>query len=288
MFHERTGFDLAAALPDRRRLARTLFRTQRRPEERATLLGEVVDLVRPEEVLLHVERWVRAGRKAIVANHNLHSLYLVRRDPSLRRFFQRADLVQLDSTPLVWFGRLIGLSSRPFHRCTYLDWRNHFWSLANREGWRVMYVGGAPGVAERAARRLSSDTPGATIAVLDGYFDVTAGSSDNAEVLAAVNEFQPNVLFVGMGMPRQEAWIADNIEALPQTVILSVGAAFDYEAGEQKAAPRWMGRIGLEWLFRLVVDPKRLFTRYCVEPWSLLGPALADLRAARRLGARES
>ena len=286
MFHERTGFDLAAALPDRRRIARSLFRAQRRPEETVTLLGEPVDLVRPEEVMHHVERWVRAGRKSIVANHNLHSLYLIRRDPGLRRFYQRADLTQLDSTPLVWFARLLGLSSRPFHRCTYLDWRDHFWSLANREGWRVMYVGGAPGVAERAAQRLDARAPGATIAFHHGYFDANPGSADNARVVAAVNAFQPNILFVGMGMPRQEAWIADNIANLPCAVILSVGAAFDYEAGVQKAAPRWMGRIGLEWLFRLVVDPKRLFTRYCVEPWSLLGPALADLRASRRRGPR--
>tara|TARA_R110002051_G_scaffold27047_4_gene65453 strand:- start:755 stop:1636 length:882 start_codon:yes stop_codon:yes gene_type:complete len=286
MFHERTGFNLSAALPDRRKLARSLFRTERRPEETVTLLGESVDLVRPEEVMHHVGRWVRAGRKAIVANHNLHSLYLVRRDPTLRRFFQRADLTQLDSMPLVWFARLLGLSSRPFHRCTYLDWRDHFWSLASREGWRVMYVGGAPGIAERAAQRLSALAPGATIAVEHGFFDATSGSDDNARIVAAVNDFQPNILFVGMGMPRQEAWIADNIAALPCAVILSVGAAFDYEAGEQKAAPRWMGRMGIEWLFRLVVDPKRLFTRYCIEPWSLLGPAFADLRTARRRGAR--
>ena len=106
MFHERIGFEISAALPDRRRLARSLFRTERRPEETIALLGQSVDLVRPEEVMHHVGRWVRAGRKAIVANHNLHSLYLVRRDPALRRFFQRADLTQLDSTPLVWFARL--------------------------------------------------------------------------------------------------------------------------------------------------------------------------------------
>ncbi|MNT87771.1 putative N-acetylmannosaminyltransferase [compost metagenome] len=85
-----------------------------------------------------------------------------------------------------------------------------------------------------------------------------------------------------MGMPRQELWIADNIEAMPQAVILPVGAAFDYEAGVQKAAPRWMGRLGVEWLFRLFADPKRLFTRYCVEPWFLIGPALGDVRAAMR------
>jgi len=97
-----------------------------------------------------------------------------------------------------------------------------------------------------------------------------------------VREFKPNVLFVGMGMPRQELWIADNVEALPQAVILPVGAAFDYEAGVQKAAPRWMGRLGVEWLFRLFADPKRLFARYCVEPWFLIGPALGDVREAMR------
>ncbi|HEY0053078.1 MAG TPA: WecB/TagA/CpsF family glycosyltransferase, partial [Caulobacteraceae bacterium] len=94
--------------------------------------------------------------------------------------------------------------------------------------------------------------------------------------------FRPDVLMVGMGMPRQELWILDHFEALPDCVILPVGAAFDYEAGVQAAAPRWMGRLGLEWLFRLAHDPKRLFVRYCVEPWTLVGPALGDLRRARR------
>ena len=81
-------------------------------------------------------------------------------------------------------------------------------------------------------------------------------------------------------MPRQELWIVQNLAALPDAVILPVGAAFDYEAGAQKAAPRWMGPLGLEWLFRLAADPRRLFVRYCVEPWFLIGPALADLKAA--------
>ena len=245
------------------------------------LLGQTIDLVRPEEVLHHIARWIDEGAKTVVANHNLHSLYLVRRDPDMVRFYERAALVELDSTPLVHFARLLGLQSRPFHRCTYLDWRDHFWSLANRNGWRVFYVGGAPGVAAEAARRLNQSYPGAVIGTIDGYFDATQGSDENDLALAAVNAFQPDVLFVGMGMPRQEAWITRNYDTLPDAVILSVGAAFDYEAGAQKAAPRWMGRAGLEWLFRLVVDPKRLFVRYCVEPWFLIGPALADLKAAR-------
>jgi len=282
MYQEPPGVDLAAAPPDRRARDRRPFRQKRRPEERVRILGEIVDLMRPEEVLLHVERCIEAGVRSIIANHNLHSLYLLPRTPGMRRLYDLADVVELDSTPLIHFTRLLGLHSRPFHRCTYLDWRDQFWSMANRQGWRVLYVGGADGVATAAAERLAKRYPGAVIKGLSGYFDATPGSLDNTAILAAVREFQPNVLFVGMGMPRQELWIADNIDALPPAVILPVGAAFDYEAGVQKAAPRWMGRLGVEWLFRLFADPKRLFTRYCVEPWFLIWPALGDVRAAMR------
>ena len=142
--------------------------------------------------------------------------------------------------------------------------------------------GGADGVAEEAAGRLTARYPRATVKGLSGYFDATPGSLGNMAVLAAIRDFAPHVLFVGMGMPRQELWIVDNLAALPTVPILPVGAAFDYEAGVQRAAPRWMGRLGVEWLFRLFADPKRLFTRYCIEPWFLIGPALSDVRSAMR------
>lgn len=280
MMHHRAGFDLATALPDRRKAARRAHRTSRRASERVQMLGEDIDLVRPEEVMLHVQRWIETGTKAIIANHNLHSLYLARREAGMRAFYDLADLVELDSAPLVLFGRFLKLSSRPFHRCTYLDWRTHFWSIADRKGWRVMYVGGADGVAEEAARRLGQAYPGAVIETRSGFFDATPGSDGNAAMVRDVRDFAPQVLFVGMGMPRQERWIAENYAALPDCAIFSVGAAFDYEAGVQKAAPRWVGRMGVEWLYRLLCDPRRLFTRYCVEPWFLVGPALADLRRA--------
>lgn len=266
--------------PERRARDRRPFRTRRRSVERVTLLGEAMDLVRPEEVLHHVQAWVAEGRAAIVANHNLNSLNLIRTTPAMRAFYDRADLVEVDSTPLIWFARSLGLHSRPLHRCTYLDWREHFWSLADRLGWRVFYLGGEPGVADLARERLTARYPGARIEVADGYFDARAGSDGNRDVVDRIAAFQPHILFVGMGMPRQELWIADNLETLPACVVFSVGAAFDYEAGAQKAAPRWMGRAGLEWLYRLAVDPKRLFRRYCVEPWGLMDLILADVASA--------
>ncbi|OJU12376.1 MAG: glycosyltransferase [Caulobacterales bacterium 68-7] len=260
------------------------FRRQRRPEERVEVLGAQVDLVRPEEVLWFTAQQIAAGKRAIVANHNLHSLYLLRREPRVAEFFRKADLIEVDSTPLIHWARLIGRPSRPFHRCTYLDWRELFWDQAVANGWRVFYLGGAPGVAETAAERPRARYPGVNLAVHDGYFDAAPGSAGNAAVVDQIRAFDPQVLFVGMGMPRQEIWIADNAEALNPCVMFSVGAAFDYEAGVQSAAPRWMGRAGVEWLYRLLHDPRRLFQRYCVEPWFLVPSAFADLgrRFARR------
>lgn len=269
-------------VPERRARPRAPFRQTRRAHERVTILGQPMDLVKPEEVLHHIRQAVRQGEKSLIANHNLHSLYLMQKRPELRAFYDKADLIEVDSTPLLAFSRALGRHSRGFHRCTYLDWRDHFWSLANRQGWRVLSVGGAPGVGDEAARRLKLRYPDADIAIHHGFFDARPGSSENTAVLDRITAFQPHILFVGMGMPRQELWIADNFERLPDCVILSVGAAFDYEAGVQSAAPRWMGRAGVEWAYRLLHDPKRLFVRYCVEPWTLLPLALADLRAGRR------
>ena len=280
MFDQQMALSNVVAAPDRRVRSRVPHRLTRREGERIRLLGQLMDKVRPEEVMHQLETWVEAEVKAVIANHNLHSLHLVRTEPRLAEFYACADLIQIDSTPLVAFGRLVGRGTRGKHRSTYLDWREHFWSLADRKGWRVMFIGGAEGVADMAAERLKARHGRVDLAVRSGYFDAAPGSEDNRRLVAEVAQFAPQVLLVGMGMPRQEIWIADHLDALPDCVVLNVGAAIDYEAGVQKAAPRWMGKAGLEWLYRLAVDPRRLFHRYCVEPWHLIGPIMDDLKAA--------
>ena len=247
---------------------------------RVRLLGGEVDLVTPRDVLRAIDGAAARPATTLIANHNAHSLFLVRRSAPLSAFFAGADLIQIDSVPLIGWGRLMGLPLRRAMRSTYLDWRGDFWKLAEARRWRVFYLGGAPGVAEEAARRLRERHPRAAIAVHHGYFDHAAGSADSQDVLAQIRAFDPDVLMVGMGMPLQEIWTHQNRAALQRGVILTVGAAFDYEAGVQKTPPRWTGRLGVEWLARLVDQPGRLGHRYLVEPWWLLGPALADIAAA--------
>lgn len=252
------------------------------PPGRIRLLGGVMDPIAPGELLGRVESSVAARRGALIANHNAHSLYLLRRDAKLRAFFEAADLIQIDSFPILFWGGLLGLPLHKGLRSTYLDWRGAFWALADKGGWRVFYLGGQPGVADRARDALQRRWPNVVLGSRHGYFDAAPGSKDSREVLEAIAAFDPQVLLVGMGMPRQERWIADNRLALAGMVVLSVGAAFDYEAGAQKTPPRWSGPMGLEWLFRLAADPLRLSKRYLIEPWFLAPSAARDMVRAVR------
>jgi len=272
--------DSGASRRQANRIGRRPMRMTRRPEERVRVLGLQVDLVKPAELFNFVERKIATGQRVIVANHNVHSVYLAYSDVAIRAYFEKADLVQVDSVPLIFWARLMGRQSRRFHRSTYLDWRDEFWARANQNGWRVFFVGGAAGVAERAADVIRGQWPSVLLATHHGYFDVDQTSAENAEVLRQIAAFQPDVLLVGMGMPRQELWVSNNSARLPDCAIFTVGGAFDYEAGIQTPAPRWIGEVGAEWLFRLARDPRRMFRRYCVEPWRLWRPAWRDIREA--------
>lgn len=222
--------------------------------------------------------------KIIVAHHNLHSAFLCRRDARLRRFHARADFTHVDGMAVVFSARLVGLPIRRAHRVTYADW---IWPLAGeaaRRGWRIFHLGGAPGVADRAAEVLRERYPGLQMETRHGYFDARSDSAENLQVLEQIAEHRPDILMVGMGMPRQEHWILDNLEGLQAAVILPCGACMDYVAGVVPTAPRWMGRIGLEWLFRLAREPARLAKRYLVEPLFLIGPLGRELFVRRILG----
>lgn len=253
---------------------------------RVRLLGGVVDPITPAEMLAATEAFLAGGGTAVIANHNSHSLFLLRRTAALRTFFEEADLVQIDSLPVILWGRLLGLPVGREHRSTYLDWREDFWATARDRGWRVFHVGGAAGVGETAAAEIRRRFPGVNLAERNGYFDIDPQSAESVALRADIAAFDPDVILVGMGMPRQEAWIAANRPLIGRGVFFPVGAAFDYEAGVQSAAPRWTGRLGIEWLYRLLSQPRRLAFRYLVEPWFLAPAAFADIGA--RLGRREA
>jgi N-acetylglucosaminyldiphosphoundecaprenol N-acetyl-beta-D-mannosaminyltransferase len=235
-----------------------------------SLLGIQVNGLTIPELNSLIAEAVERHQKWIIANHNQHSLYCYYHDPKMQAFYTKADYVHVDGMALVFLGKLLGLPLRREHRVTYADWVWPLIAEAAQRGWRVFYLGSKPGVAEQGASILREKFTGLQIATAHGYFDVCPDSQENRAILAKINAYQPNVLMVGMSMPRQEHWILDNLEHINTNAILTSGACLDYVAGAIPTPPRWMGRFGLEWLYRLLSEPKRLWKRYLLEPWFIL------------------
>lgn len=218
-----------------------------------------------------VERGVSESRKWIITNHNLHSVYLLHRRRRVRQFYASAHWTFIDGMPLVALGRLYGYPLEREQRVTMADWLPILMELAATRGWRVFHLGSEHAVAEKCVAELRRRLPKLQIESANGFFDARKDSAENEALIERINAYKPHILMVGMGMPRQEYWTLDNFDRLDAHVILSSnGAAMDYVAGAIPTPPRWMGRLGLEWAFRLMAEPRRLFGRYLVEPWYLL------------------
>ncbi|AFY87638.1 WecB/TagA/CpsF family glycosyltransferase [Chroococcidiopsis thermalis] len=240
------------------------------------LLGITVNALSMPQLNALIANAINLNKHWIIANHNMHSIYLYHHDAKMRAFYAKADYTHVDGMALVLMGQFLGLPLKREHRVTYADWIEPLITEAAYQGWRVFYLGSKPGVAEQGAKSLKDKFPNLQIATGDGYFDAQLNSSENCDRLATINAYQPHILMVGMSMPRQEHWILDNLEHLCVNVILPSGAAIDYIAGTVPTPPRWSGKWGLEWLFRLVAEPGRLWQRYLVEPWLLLKLLLSE------------
>jgi N-acetylglucosaminyldiphosphoundecaprenol N-acetyl-beta-D-mannosaminyltransferase len=241
------------------------------------ILGIPINLITPPELLLEIGSSISSKKSLLISNHNIHSVYLWHRTPEVRAFYDSADIVHTDGMPLVFVGRLLGLPVTREHRIAYIDWLPKLLAHAAEKQWRVMFLGSAPGIAEKAAQVFRTQYPTLQLRAEHGYFNPNSESEDCRAVLDEIAEFSPDILLLGMGMPRQELWAQANRQNIAAPVILSsAGATLDYFAGAIPTPPRWSGRLGLEWLFRLIAEPGRLWRRYLVEPWYIARVLLAS------------
>ena len=246
-----------------------------------SMLGVKVNAFTYSQLLTRIASCIDSDERMLIGNHNLHSVFLCAHDKKMREFYQKKQWTYVDGMPLVFIGRLLGHPLHRAHRVTFIDWQPLF-AEAHRRKWRVFYLGSKPGVAQRGADILKREFYDLNMETWHGYFDETVGSADNEDVLSRINRFRPHLLLVGMGMPRQESWILDNFDRLEANAICNCGATMDYIAGAVATPPRWMGRIGLDWLFRLASDPKRLGRRYLIEPWLIVWLLAKELLFSRR------
>jgi len=233
-------------------------------------LGIRVNPLTIDDLHILIKDALENNKQYVIGHHNLHSLYIFHHDQKMRDFYQLADFIHIDGMPLIFLGRLFKYPLFRIHRVTYADWIRPLMRQAAQQGWRIFFLGSSPGVAQEAANILKKEIPGLQLETMHGYFDMTRDCADNRRVLEEVNSFKPDVLMVGMGMPRQEHWVLENLDNLQANVVLTSGACMDYVAKILSTPPRWMGQLGLEWLYRLICEPKRLWRRYLVEPWFVL------------------
>jgi N-acetylglucosaminyldiphosphoundecaprenol N-acetyl-beta-D-mannosaminyltransferase len=218
---------------------------------------------------------VAGGQRIVIANHNMHSLYLQRRSAVLRQFYDQADYVHADGMWIVHLARLFRQPLRREHRVTSLDWLGPFLEMAERSGWRVFFLGGTASVAERFELYIRANYTSLSSRHQHGYFDMRPDSAENQEVLGKIQAFAPQLLFVCMGMPLQEQWIHANRGQLAANATFPLGGIMDYLVGDTATPPRWTGPLGVEWAYRLLHDPRRLAGRYirepiCLAPWIAL------------------
>jgi N-acetylglucosaminyldiphosphoundecaprenol N-acetyl-beta-D-mannosaminyltransferase len=240
-----------------------------------SLFGVKVNALTITELNALIARAIGNEKKTIIANHNLHSVYLFHHEAKMRAFYDRADYTYIDGMPFVFWARLLGIKLKLKNRVTLLDWIAPLLTEAAKNNWRIFYLGGQNGVAEKALQKIIAEFPDLQLQCHHGYFEQQG--APNQEVLAKIREFRPHLLMVGMGMPLQECWIVDNYHDIAANVMLNAGACFDYLAGVISTPPRWLGRIGMEWIFRLLHEPRRLRRRYLWEPWFILPLAFKDL-----------
>ncbi|MEO5693102.1 MAG: WecB/TagA/CpsF family glycosyltransferase [Usitatibacter sp.] len=253
-----------------------------RPAETAgnavDLLGIRVNDVSAVGVLDYMDCAIRAGRQAVILHANAYAANLAGRHAWMRKALREAQMVFCDGDGIRWGCRILGLRVPP--KVTYARWLPMVGDWCADRGRSIYFLGGRPGVAERAAQRYREAHPGIRIAgTHHGYFEKAGPESD--AVVAEINGARPDVLLVCFGMPIQERWVHDNAPKLATHVLLTGGAALDYAAGAVSLTPRWMIRLELEWLYRFLREPRRLFMRYVVGNPEFLLRVFAE--RARRL-----
>jgi N-acetylglucosaminyldiphosphoundecaprenol N-acetyl-beta-D-mannosaminyltransferase len=244
--------------------------------DRVDICGVRISAINLDDAVATIEHWIGDNSRNYVCITGAHGVMESRRDQRLRRIHNEAGMVTPDGMPLVWFSQLSGKGRT--ERVCGCDLMRKMTAVSQLRGYRQFYYGGADGVAEKLKHVLIASHPGLKVAgTLCPPFRELTPQEDQA-VVDAINEARPDILWLGLSTPKQEHWMASHLGRVEVPVMIGVGAAFDFLAGTKRRAPLWMQRNGLEWLFRLGSEPRRLWRRY-----AYIVPGFAVLAAGELL-----
>ena len=236
---------------------------------RVEFAGTLIDRVDREAAIARIRRMVDSGRSHQIVTVNLDFLSIAARTPRFQATINDADLAVPDGMPLVWLSRLKGEPLR--ERVTGVDLVDECCRIAAEMRQGIFLLGAAPGIANKAADALKARHPDLDVV---GTYAPPMGelsSAENAHMIHTIRAASPGFLFVALGAPRQDLWIREHLAELGVPVSMGVGCVLDLLAGAVSRAPVWMQEMGLEWAYRLVREPGRLWRRYLLTDAPMLG-----------------
>jgi len=233
-------------------------------------LSEAVEVVRS---------FLSGHKKHYILTPNVDHIMRLQQDPLFKDCYRQASLVLPDGMPLVWASKILRFPLK--ERIAGIDLFFALCRLAAEEGYKAFFLGAKPEILKKAVERVSLSFENLQIAGSQhGYFH------SESQVVDLINQNKPDLLFIGMGSPKQEYWIQCNIKHLKIKAALCVGGSFDILAGEKRRAPLFMHKIGMEWFWRLLLEPRRLWRRYLIEDMRFL--KLVYLQIAREKARKAS
>lgn len=240
------------------------------------------DLIAYKVVMKAIDRWKQRGERHYIAISNPHSVLTCHRDEEMRQATAGADLTLPDGAGIILAAKLLGYPHNgrvtgPTLMLNLCDW-------GREKGYSHYFYGGEEGVPDRLASRLSDMYPG--IAIAGTYCPPFRSLSheEDQELVKRINSTKPDIVWVGLGAPKQEKWMAQHLERIDAPAMIGVGAAFDFHSGNVKWSPAWIRGLGLEWAYRLAQEPKRMWRRNLDSPIFLAKVISQRLRMMFEMG----
>ncbi len=224
------------------------------------ILGTDINAINIQIAVDKILEWIKEEQKEYVCVANVHSVMESYRKPEINNVFRNAGMVTPDGMPLVWMCRQLGYTQT--NRVYGPDLLEECCRRTNNTGIRHYFYGGKEGIARILTSRLKRKYEQLNIVGTHTPPFRTGVHLESDEIIDEINNSKTDIIWVGLGAPKQELWMAKHRDRIAAPVMIGVGAAFDFISGTKAQAPRWMMKIGLEWLFRLISEPGRLWKRY--------------------------
>ena len=243
---------------------------------RVEILGCQIDNLSMDETLQKIEDFIQSGQPHQHAAVNVDKIVKASRDPQLRRIINECALVNVDGMPVVWASRLLGKPLK--ERVTGIDLFGTIVKRSAVKGWRVFFLGASEEVVRSIREHYARELPRLTIA---GYHNGYWNADEEPAIVAQVASSRPDLLFVAISSPRKEEFLRRHQATMKVPFAMGVGGTFDVVVGKVKRAPRWMQRCCLEWFYRFLQEPKRMFRRYFVDDLYFFWLLLRELPGSR-------